>query len=349
MKTSELNYELPPELIADRPVAPRDASRLLVVNRASGSFEHRHFFDLGDYLNSGDLMVFNRAKVVPARLRARLEGSNREVELFLLDGGTGFRSRALIKPSKKVKEGSILVSQKLGVRMEISRNPEGEYWEVRFCDRAQTWKDVLAEEGEMPLPPYILKRRGLQPYRDEDRGWYQTVFADREGAIAAPTAGLHFTKELLAKLEKQGVQMTSLFLKVGLGTFKPVKTEDLSDHAMHEEEFEIDSVCERKIRELCQRRGKLIAVGTTVVRALESCVGECGEIVAGQGRTKLMISPPYLFRTIDTLVTNFHLPRSTLLALVYAFGGTELIRSAYEEAIRERYRFFSYGDAMLIL
>jgi S-adenosylmethionine:tRNA ribosyltransferase-isomerase len=349
MKTSELDFDLPDRLIAERPVEPRDASRLLVVDRKTGAIEHRFFKDLPSYLEPGDLLVLNRAKVVPARCPAVVDGQKRIVEILVLNAGGGHDCQAMLKPSKKVRNGSCLKVRKTGAAFTAQRMTRSDYWSLRLVDRQLSWNKLLELEGEMPLPPYILKKRGQNSALAQDPQWYQTVFADREGAIAAPTAGLHFSKELLGQIQNRGIGIASVFLKVGLGTFKPIKTEEVRDHPMHEEEYEIDSIAEEKIDAARRLKKRVVAVGTTVVRTLESNVELHGKIKASVGNTKLMILPPYSFRGVDALITNFHLPRSTLLGLVYAFGGIELVRKAYGEAIREHYRFFSYGDAMLIL
>ncbi len=350
MLLEELNYHLPPERIAERPCEPRDACRLLVLERVTGRMEHLFFRDLPRFLRAGDLLVLNSAKVTPARVRATLEdASGTEVELLVTDAGTDAQCRAMLSPSRKVRPGSLLRTRRLGAPIRVVERGEHGFWKLQLMESDGGWRQVLEREGEMPLPPYILKRRAVATDVPEDRAWYQTVFAEREGAIAAPTAGLHFTREMLEGLEGRGVGSTRLFLRVGAGTFLPIRTERVEDHRLLPEEYELDGDCVARIVRAREGRGRVVAVGTTVVRTLEYAALGGGGLRPGTGQTTLMIHPPFSFQVVDGLLTNFHLPRSTLLALVSAFAGTDLVRRAYQEAIQREYRFYSYGDAMLIL
>lgn len=349
MKLDELDYQLPAELIAERPAAPRDACRLMVVRRGDGTVTHHVFRDLPRLLSKADLLVLNSARVTPARMFAREEPESAPVELLVVDAGDSSRCGALIRPAKKVGEGMWLRGVETGTRLRVlSRTAVGS-WEVEIEDRNLGWRGLLEKEGHMPLPPYILKRRAAKSDQPEDREWYQTAYADRDGAIAAPTAGLHFSTELLGQLEASGIESARVFLKVGLGTFQPVRTEMVEEHRLLPEEYELRGEEARRIELARQRGGRVVAVGTTAVRTLEFCADDDGSLRAGTGETGLLITPGHRFRVVDALITNFHLPKTTLLALVYAFGGKELMRRAYDQAVREKYRFFSYGDAMLIL
>jgi S-adenosylmethionine:tRNA ribosyltransferase-isomerase len=346
MKRSDFNYQLPPELIAQHPLAERSASRLLVLDGPSGAVSHHQFSELLDYLHPDDLLVFNDTRVIPARLWGRkATGGNVEILLERLTGPD--TALAHIRSSKSPKAGAVL---------HLSREPRGEPGEHRlqvtgregelFCIASQeghTLADILQDIGHMPLPPYI--ERGDQA-EDEER--YQTVYAKREGAVAAPTAGLHFTEALLAQIDARGIRRATVTLHVGAGTFQPVRADDIEDHLMHKEYFEVDdSVCEA-VRETRARGGRVIAVGTTAVRCLESASRATGEIEPLRGDTDIFIYPGYTFCSVDAMLTNFHLPESTLLMLVSAFAGREPIMAAYAQAIDEKYRFFSYGDAMFI-
>jgi S-adenosylmethionine:tRNA ribosyltransferase-isomerase len=330
MKTADFDYHLPAELIAQEPLIDRAASRMMVVNRATRGIHHDFFRNLGQYLHTGDLLVLNDTKVIPARLWSR----EPEVELLLVEKLGVDRWSALVKPGKRAQVGATL-----GFAGGVSAVIEGE---TEFGGRILRFDgDVeayIAVHGVTPLPPYIKRTTHLP---DADRERYQTVFAREPGAVAAPTAGLHFTPELLAQLQVLGIDHAFITLHVGLGTFRPVKVENVEEHRMHAEKFSISAGTARAMGDA----RRVVAVGTTVVRTLESC----DKLEGRAGATDIFIRPPHTFCFVDLLLTNFHLPRSTLLMLVSAFASRELILKAYEEAVRERYRFFSYGDCMLVL
>jgi S-adenosylmethionine:tRNA ribosyltransferase-isomerase len=342
MKLSDFDYELPEALIAQEPVSPRDASRLLVVP-AAGPLEHRRFTDLETLLAPGDLLVFNDTKVIPARLLGR-KATGGKVELLLcepLEGGLGRRWRAMGQASKPIRPGALIDLDGLSVRVEAD---EGEGFYVVLLDReGDALEAALARAGRIPLPPYIRRDPG-----PEDRERYQTIWARAPGSAAAPTAGLHFTERLLARLDARGVRRTAVTLHVGPGTFLPVRGDSIEGHRMHPERYEVPEDAAAEIAACRSRGGRVVAVGTTTVRTLESAFGG-GAVAAGPGRTALFVRPGHRFRAVDALVTNFHLPRSTLLMLVCAFGGTERVLAAYRECVARKYRFFSYGDAMFLL
>lgn len=343
MDISTLDYNLPRELIADRPAARRDESRLLVLRRQTGAIEHRIFRDLPEYLRPQDVLVLNDTRVVRARVGGRrVRTGGRWEGLFLQEPATGtwllmIRARGRLRPGEELAlgdEGQFVLT--------LVERREGGTWLARVSPPIPAQR-VLETVGQVPLPPYIRR-----PSSDADAEWYQTVYAEEPGAVAAPTAGLHFTRELLSAISEMGVAIVNVTLHVGPGTFKPIKTSDLSQHKMHVEWCRVPEETVAIIRERKAVGGRVVAVGTTVVRSLETAARE-GVLQPFVGTTDLFIRPPYQFRAVDVLITNFHLPRSTLLALVYAFAGIEKVRHAYEEAIRTGYRFYSYGDAMLIL
>lgn len=347
MDLSRFDYTLPPELIAQVPAEPRDSSRLLVVHRGQDRLEHRTFRDVVEYLRPGDVLVLNDSRVMRARLWLRRRPQGGRLELLLLrrlERGPDGREvwHALVRPGRRAPLGQALESDDGSLRARVlSRTPDG----GRTLELEAPGGDVgavLSRIGTIPLPPYIRR-----PLDDPER--YQTVYAREEGSAAAPTAGLHFTPELLQRIRDAGVDVVSLTLHVGVGTFRPVRTPVVEQHVMHEEFFTIPEATAAAIREGRRRGGRIWAVGTTVVRALESAAASDGEVQGGSAWTRLFIYPPYRFRVVDVLITNFHLPRSTLLMLVCAFGGTERILAAYREAVARRYRFYSLGDAMLIL
>ncbi len=341
MHLSDFDYNLPPEQIAQNPLPDRSASRLLVLDRASGATRHLHFHDLPTLIPPGDLLVINTSRVIPARLHGKRETGN-VAELLLVrerDDGTWL---AMGHPGGKLKPGR-RVTFGADSAVEIVEVLGGGLRRVRFVGALDA-RATLAKYGEVPLPPYI-KRAPTKA--DEDR--YQTVYATHDGSVAAPTAGLHFTTELLARIHEQRTLVTAIDLHVGPGTFKPVETDDLDKHTMHPEAYEISEDAAGWINKVKGVGSGVWGVGTTVVRALESAADESGHVRAGAGETSLFIRPPYEFKVVNHLITNFHLPRSTLLMLVCAFGGYEHVMTAYREAVKEGYRFYSYGDAMLVV
>lgn len=336
---SDFNYNLPPELIAQTPVEPRDCSRLLVYNRATDRVEHRIFRDITQYLKAGDVLVINNTKVLPARLYALTEHGG-HVEVLLLKRLDIDMWEVLVKPGKKCRIGTRLtISPKLSLTVE-GITDSGERIVKFDCDGV--FEEVLDEVGSMPLPPYIHEKL-------KDKNRYQTVYAKTDGSAAAPTAGLHFTPELLQKIKDMGVEVVEVLLHVGLGTFRPVKEDVITDHKMHSEYFCVTEQAAAAINKAKAEGRRVIAVGTTSVRTLESATGDDGIIRAQSGNTQIFIYPPYKFKCVDALITNFHLPESTLIMLVAAMTGREKILEIYNEAVREKYRFFSFGDAMLIL
>lgn len=341
MKLSDFDYALPEELVAQEPVTPRDASRLLHLP-ADGPAEHRRFSEIDALLEPGDLLVFNDTKVIPARLVGRKETGGR-AELLLcepLAGGLGRRWRAMGQASKPIREGSVVAFDGLVARVLAS---EGEGFYVLELDReGPELEAALVRAGRIPLPPYIRREPG-----ELDRTRYQTVFARAPGSAAAPTAGLHFTETLLARLARRGVRRADVTLHVGPGTFLPIRGESIADHRMHAERYQVSPDAAGEVEACRARGGRVVAVGTTAVRTLESAF-DGSRVAAGEGRTELFVRPGHVFRSVDAMITNFHLPRSTLLMLVCAFSGTERVLAAYRDAVSRRYRFFSYGDAMLL-
>lgn len=353
MLLADFDYELPPERIAQHPAARRDASRLLVLHRDDGRLEHRDFPALAEYLRPGDVLVLNNSRVIPARLRGRKQDSGGEVEVLLVEQNAAHDWWTLLKPGRRVRFGTRLDFSNDRIMLTATveeKNAEG-HCRLVFDGTV----DVLAaleELGEVPLPPYI--ERPEHPSA-EDRARYQTVYAQPPGSVAAPTAGLHFTDALLTSLRARGVELAFVTLHVGLGTFAPVKADQLGEHVMHAEAYELPAVTAEQILKAKTEGRRIVAVGTTSMRVLESVARLPGGIQPTAGRTRLFVYPPWEFQVVDALLTNFHLPRSTLLMLVSAFAapgrvsGRELVLRAYAEAIRADYRFFSYGDAMLIL
>ena len=339
LKTSDFYYDLPEGLIAQTPLEPRDSSRLLVYNRTTGEVFHRHFRDVGDYLKPGDLLVVNTTKVYPARIFAYTEHGGK-VEILLLKRQNLTVWECLVKPDKKCREGVILVVNEELKAEIISRTDDGGRI-VRFIFDG-VFEDILSRVGEMPLPPYIHEK-----LKDKDR--YQTVYCKQEGSAAAPTAGLHFTLRLIDELKAKGVEFAEVQLNVGLGTFRPVKTDDLEHHKMHTEYYVIDEENAEKINKAKREGRRVIAVGTTSVRTLETVADENGFVKAQSGDTSIFIYPPYKFKCVEGLITNFHLPESTLVMLVSAFASREKILELYNLAVKEKYRFFSFGDACLFL
>lgn len=342
MRVDEFDYQLPPELIAQDPVPNRDHSRLLVVDRASGTVSHRQFYEVVEYLRPGDALVVNNTKVIPARLRGN-RATGGKVEVLLLRNLGSDTWECLVKPGQKTRIGDRLYFGDVETRLTgtvVARTGYG--GRIVNWSYQGIWEEVLDRLGETPLPPYIKK-----PLDEPSR--YQTVYASVPGSAAAPTAGLHFTPELLDKVREAGCEVLEVTLNVGLGTFRPVREETVEAHSMHEEYFELTEETANAVNRVKRSGGRIYAVGTTVVRTLESCAGEDGQVKPDTAATRLFIYPGYHFKVVDRLITNFHLPKSTLLMLVSAFGGRDLMMKAYREAVAERYRFFSFGDAMLIL
>lgn len=337
MYVKDFDYYLPEEQIAQTPIEPRDHSKLLVLDKASGNVEHRLFYDILDYLEPGDLFVFNNTKVMPARLFGQKE-TGAKIEVFLLRKISNTDWEVLVKPGKRAKVGTKIFFDE-GVSCELVQSTDFGGRIARFSFEG-VFEEKLSILGEMPLPPYIHER-----LTDDDR--YQTVYAKETGSVAAPTAGLHFTPELFAKVKLKGVKTAFVTLHVGLGTFRPVSVENIKEHVMHSEYFTIDDKTASLVNETKENGRKVIAVGTTSVRVLES-VGENGRVAAKSGDTSIFIYPGYKFNIVDSLVTNFHLPQSTLLMLISALADKDTILSVYKTAIEEKYRFFSFGDAMFI-
>lgn len=338
MKTKDFYYDLPKELIAQHPEEKRDHSRLLVLDKESGKMEHKHFYDIIDYLNEGDLLVLNDTKVMPARIYGHREGKEEKIEFLLLNRKDDVWE-CLSKPGKKAKLGTkIVFSDKLSAEV-VDISEDGSRF-LKF-EYDGIFEEILDELGEMPLPPYITEKL-------EDKNRYQTVYAREEGSAAAPTAGLHFTKDLLQKIKDKGIEICYITLHVGLGTFRPVKVENVDEHEMHSEFYVMTKEVADKINAAKDRGNRVIAVGTTSVRTVESIADDNGRVCEKSGFTNIFIYPPYKFKCVDALITNFHLPESTLLMLVSSLSSREIILKAYEEAVKERYRFFSFGDAMFI-
>ena len=340
MKTSDFNYDLPEELIAQTPAEPRDSSRLLVYHRDVGQIEHRVFRDVIEYLNPGDALVINQTRVIPARLYGVKEGTGGAIEFLLLRRLNLTDWEVILKPGRKAKPGARFVFGEGELRAEILTVGEDGGRTVRFSYDG-VFEDVLDRLGQMPLPPYIHEKLA-------DRTRYQTVYAKVDGSAAAPTAGLHFTPELMARIREKGIDIVPVLLHVGLGTFRPVKEEDVADHHMHSEYYEVTPEQASRINAARARGGRIVCVGTTSVRTLETVASEDGVVHPGSGFTQIFITPGVKIKAVDALITNFHLPQSTLLMLISALMGRENALAAYEIAVRERYRFFSFGDAMLI-
>ena len=340
MNVTDFNFELPPELIAQDPLEDRSASRLLVLDKKTGEMEHRHFRDILHYLKKGDCLVINDTKVIPARLMGHKVGTDAGIEVLLLKRKSDNVWETLVKPGKKMKVGAevsfgdgLLKGKVIDVVDEGNRLIQFEYDGI--------FEEILDKLGQMPLPPYIT-------HQLKDKNRYQTVYAKHEGSAAAPTAGLHFTKELLQEIEDMGVKIAHVTLHVGLGTFRPVKVDDVEKHHMHSEFYMITEESAQKINHAKEAGHRVICVGTTSCRTIESAADENGRLKECSGWTEIFIYPGYQFKILDALITNFHLPESTLIMLVSALAGKEHVMAAYEEAVKERYRFFSFGDAMFI-
>ena len=347
MLLSDFDYDLPEELIAQMPADKRENSKMMVLDRKNKTIMHKHFYDIVDLIDPNSLLVLNNTKVLPARLYGIKEETGAKIEIFLLKQLDGKQWETLIKPSKRIKEGTLIkVSDELSARA-ISQTEEDGGWIVELIYEGNVL-DVLHRNGNIPLPPYIERKLQNDEIKKLDFERYQTVYAKDEGSVAAPTAGLHFTEEILRKLKDKGVGIAYVTLNVGLGTFRPVKCENILEHKMHSETFEITQETADMINSAKKDGKKIIAVGTTTVRTLETAYQKYGMIKACHDESKLFIYPPYEFKVIDNLITNFHLPKSTLLMLVSALAGKDFIFEAYKEAIENKYRFFSYGDCMYI-
>ncbi len=343
MNVQDFDYDLPQELIAQDPLEDRTASRLLILDKNTGAVRHSVFSRVGEVLKAGDLLVINNTKVIPARLLGVKEGTGAAVEILLLKKSETEANcwETLVKPGKKCRTGTRVIFGDGSLAAEITKVlPDGNRM-VRFSFEG-IFEEILDRLGEMPLPPYITHKLA-------DKNRYQTVYAKYEGSAAAPTAGLHFTKELLESIRSQGVDVAEITLHVGLGTFRPVKADTVEEHHMHSEYYAVDETAAAKINACRKRGGRIVAVGTTSCRTLESAAAADGSIAAGSGWTDIFIYPGYRFKLVDALITNFHLPKSTLVMLVSALAGRENILNAYREAIAQRYRFFSFGDAMIII
>ena len=341
MKKSDFYFDLPERLIAQHPLAQRDSSRLLVLDRATGSVSHRHFTDLPDYLNPGDCLVMNNSRVIPARLMGHAEGRTTPVEVLLLPDHGGGLWECLTRPGKKTREGvELTFGGGLLTATVESVNPTDGNRFLRFHYDG-IFLEILEKLGSMPLPPYIKEKL-------DDPERYQTVYSKTPGSAAAPTAGLHFTREVLARIEEKGVKLAFVTLHVGLGTFRPVKEDEITDHIMHSEWYTMDEQTAKTINDTRAAGGKIWAVGTTATRTLETIAAGDGMVRAQSGWTDIFIYPGYHFKAVDHLVTNFHLPESTLMMLISAFATREQVMAAYAEAVKEEYRFFSFGDSMLL-
>lgn len=340
MKTSDFYYDLPKELIAQTPLEPRDSSRLLVLDREKQTLEHKHFYDIIDYLNEGDLLVANDSRVLPARIYGIKDETGAKVEFLLLKQIANNRWETLCKPGKKAKVGTKFSFGNGILRATVVEVKDDGNRIVDF-DCEENFFTTLDKIGQMPLPPYITAE-----LKDKER--YQTVYSHELGSAAAPTAGLHFTTELMDRIKAKGVKIAYVTLHVGLGTFRPVKVDDVTKHKMHSEHYEVPEETAKLINETKKNGGRVIAVGTTSCRTLESVAAMYGEIKPREGFTDIFIYPGFEFKVLDGLITNFHLPESTLIMLVSAFAGYDFIMNAYKEAVKEKYRFFSFGDAMFI-
>ncbi len=340
MKTEDFDYYLPKELIAQTPLAKRDESRLLVMDRVTGKLSHEYFYDVINYLNKGDALVINDTKVIPARIIGIKEETGAVIELLLLNPEAKDIWKCLAKPQKRLKEGTIISFGEGLLKAKVKAIKEDGITEVELIYDG-ILMEILEKLGTMPLPPYIHEKL-------EDKDMYQTVYAREYGSAAAPTAGLHFTEELLKQIEKKGIKIVHITLHVGLGTFRPVSVEDVTKHVMHKEHYIITKEAADTLNEVRKNGGKIYAVGTTSVRTLETNLEKHPKFTAEVGDTSIFIYPGFKFKAIDGLITNFHLPKSTLVMLVSAFSSKENILNAYEEAVKQKYRFFSFGDAMLI-
>ena len=340
MNVRDFYFDLPQELIAQDPLEDRSASRLLVLDKHTGEMEHRHFKDILDYLKKGDCLVINDTKVIPARLFGVKEGTEAKIEILLLKRRENDIWETLVKPGKKAKVGTVISFGEGLLKGTVSDVVEEGNRLIQFSYEG-IFEEILDQLGQMPLPPYIT-------HQLQDKNRYQTVYAKNEGSAAAPTAGLHFTKELLKKIQERGVEIAHVTLHVGLGTFRPVKVDEIEAHHMHSEFYIVEEEEAKKVNDAKLNGGRIVCVGTTSCRTVESASTEDGILKAGSGWTEIFIYPGYRFKILDCLITNFHLPESTLIMLVSALAGRDHVLHAYEEAVRERYRFFSFGDAMFL-
>ncbi|MDE7269996.1 MAG: tRNA preQ1(34) S-adenosylmethionine ribosyltransferase-isomerase QueA [Acetatifactor sp.] len=341
LKKSDFYFDLPQELIAQDPLEDRSSSRLLVLDKATGEVSHHVFKEIVEYLEPGDCLVLNNTKVIPARLLGERDGTGAHVEVLLLKRREGDVWETLVKPGRKCRPGDRLVFGGGLLRAQVLETVEEGNRLIRF-EYQGIFEEVLDRLGEMPLPPYIT-------HKLQDKSRYQTVYAKYEGSAAAPTAGLHFTRELLEQIERKGIHIVYVTLHVGLGTFRPVKEDNVLNHHMHSEYYQVTEEAAERINRTKAEGGRIICVGTTSCRTVESAADADGRVVPGCGDTEIFIYPGYEFKVLDALITNFHLPESTLVMLVSALAGCEQVLAAYDEAIRERYRFFSFGDAMFII
>lgn len=345
MKTSDFSYDLPENLIASRPLEKRDDAKLMCINRETGEIKHKKFYDIVDFLQKGDVLVFNDTKVLQCRLFAVKKETNARIEMLFVKILNNLSAEIIAKPAKRLKIGTKLNLEKNEtVEFEVTDNAEdgGKIIKISPTSKYQNIYEILDEYGEIPLPPYMNRRADKQDNSD-----YQTIYAKELGAVAAPTAGLHFTQDLLEKLRKKGVELQFLTLKVGIGTFRPVKTDNPLEHNMHTEEYFVSAETANAINTAISQNRRIIAVGTTCVRTLESAASD-GKIQTGHNSTNIMIIPPYKFKVVSAIITNFHLPQSTLLFLISAFWDREKVLEAYKTAVSQKYRFFSYGDAMFL-
>lgn len=349
MNVSDFEYNLPEELIAQMPADKRENSRMMVLNRENHTIEHKHFYDIIDYFDENDLIVLNNTKVIPARLFGTKESTGAKIEVFLLNATEEGSNiwEVLIKPSKRVKPGTVItICDELRIN-PLKKTEEAGEWLAELEHKGDLF-DILHNVGNIPLPPYIERKIQTEEQKRFDMERYQTVYAKDEGSVAAPTAGLHFTPGILQKLKNKGVDIAYITLNVGLGTFRPVKCENILDHKMHSETFEISEDASDKINKALKQGKRITAIGTTTVRTLETAYAKFGEIKPCKDHSELFIYPPYDFKVINQLLTNFHLPKSTLLMLVSALAGKDFIFEGYKQAVENKYRFFSYGDCMLI-
>lgn len=341
MKTSEFHYDLPEDLIAQHPVTPRDGSRLLVFNRNTREIFHKHFYDITDYIGKDDVLVINNTRVIPARLYGNIKGKQAKIEVLLLEKKDLNSFDSLVKPGKKVKVGdTIIFSHNLSATVVAITETGGRI--LNFKTQQGSIESELDRIGEMPLPHYIKEK-----LTDSER--YQTIYSRKKGSSAAPTAGLHFTPELMQRIKDKGTQIEEVLLHVGLGTFRPVKVEDVTKHVMHSEHYEVTEDTAKRLNEAKRQGKRIIAVGTTTVRTLETTADDKGIVHAGTGSTNIFIYPGYKFKFIDAIITNFHLPESTLIMLISAFAGKDNVMKVYQTAVKERYRFFSFGDSCFFM